>query len=247
MDNAMMREFVFNVMFNLERAVATIINFLLPQVCVVCKAKAESNLCVRCRTKLPRINYGCTCCGRELSQNALICGECLKHPPPFTHTIAPFFYAPPIDQLIIALKFHGHLLNAKLLGELLAEHLSTYYRNHPKPELIIPVPLHRTRLQERGFNQALEIAKPIAKKLNLPLERYHCKRIKNTAAQTSLTAEERHANVKKAFLIAGKIPAHIAVIDDVVTTGSTIVEFCKALRCSGAITIDVWCCAKSGF
>lgn len=221
------------------------LKFLLPQVCVVCKAKAESHLCVGCRTKLPRINYGCVRCGRELTQNALICGECLKHPPPFARTIAPFFYAAPIDQLIIALKFHGRLLHAKLLGELLAEHLTEYYRDHPKPELIIPMPLHKTRLQERGFNQALEIAKPIAKKLNVPLERYHCKRIKNTAAQTSLTADERRVNVKKAFAVAHTMPAHIAVIDDVITTGSTITEFCKVLRHSGAVTIDVWCCARS--
>lgn len=223
------------------------LDFLLPQACVACKAKAESNLCVDCRTKLPRINYACTRCGRELSQNALICGECLKYPPPFTRTIVPFFYASPIDQLVIGLKFHGHLLNAKLLGELLAENVVESYRDCPKPEIIIPVPLHKARLQERGFNQALEIAKPLAKKLDLPLARYNCKRIKNTAAQTSLTAAERHANVKKAFLVAGKIPAHIAVIDDVVTTGSTIVEFCKVLRQAGAITIDVWCCARSGF
>lgn len=221
------------------------LDFLLPQVCVVCKAKAENNLCAECRAQLPRINYGCARCGRELSQNALICGKCLTHPPPFTRTIAPFFYAAPIDQLVIALKFHGHLLNAKLLGELLAENVVENYRDCPKPELIIPVPLHKTRLKERGFNQALEIAKPVAKKLNVPLGRYHCKRIKNTAAQTSLTADERRVNVKKAFAVTHKMPAHIAVIDDVITTGSTITECCKALRRKGAATIDVWCCARS--
>ena len=195
--------------------------------------------------KLPRINYGCECCGRELAKNATICGECLNHPTPFTHTIAPFHYAEPIDKFIIALKFHGQLLYAKLLGELLAERLIEYYKNTAEPEIIIPIPLHTQRLKERGFNQALEIAKPIAKKLQLPLERYHCQRVKNTAAQTTLTAKERRHNVKQAFGVNKKLPEHVAVIDDVITTGSTMTEFCKTLKKSGTIIIDVWCCARS--
>lgn len=223
------------------------LNFLLPQVCVVCKTKTLSNLCPKCRAKLPRINHGCECCGRELALGGLICGACLNHPPPFTRTITPFFYAAPIDQLIIALKFHGRLLNAQVLGELLAEYLIAYYRLHPKPALIIPVPLYKTRLKERGYNQALEIVKPSAKKLALPIARYNCQRIKNTTMQTLLTADERRMNVKKAFIVTQPLPAHIAVIDDVITTGSTITEFCKVLRKSGAATIDVWCCARSKF
>lgn len=223
-----------------------VVNFLLPQVCVLCQEKSHERLCANCKKILPKINCCCKRCGRELPQPAEICGTCLRETPPFSRTVAPFHYAAPMDRFIIALKFNRQLIYAKLLGDLLAEDLIKYYEKNPKPAVIIPVPLHAERLCERGYNQALEIAKPIAKALKIPVERYSCKRIKNTAAQTGLSAKERRQNVKQAFAVNHKISEHVAVIDDVITTGSTITEFCKVLRQAGANKIDVWCCVRSG-
>jgi len=222
-----------------------IINFLLPQVCVKCQKQIGSNLCENCKKTLPLIDYGCRICGQKLTTAELLCGACLNHSPPFTQTIAPYVYAEPLDQFIINLKFHGRLLYAKILGELLSEHLAKYYKTHAQPAAIVPMPLHKKRLKERGFNQALEIAWPIVKQLKIPILRYHCERVKNTVAQTSLNAKERQHNVKQAFRVNRELPSHIAVIDDVITTGSTMQEFCKTLKKSGVATIDVWCCARS--
>jgi len=225
---------------------SNILDFFLPQVCVQCHTRTRGLLCDTCQQQLPWIKHSCQRCGRELIADGPWCGACLQQTPSFACTIAPFSYTAPVSDFIIALKFHGKLLYAKLLSDFLATQLINYYQAHPKPSLIIPVPLHKARLAERGFNQALEIAKPIAKKLKIPLERHNCRRVKNTLAQTLLNADERRINIKKAFVVKKTIPSHIAVIDDVITTGSTINEFCLALRQAGATTIDVWCCARAG-
>jgi ComF family protein len=115
-----------------------------------------------------------------------------------------------------------------------------------KPEWIIPVPLHAERLRERGYNQALEIARPIAKKLQIPLQTRYCTRILPTLAQASMTAEERRRNMKNAFAVEELFQArHVAIVDDVLTTGSTVSEFARMLKKSGVARVDVWCCART--
>jgi len=220
-------------------------DFILPQCCVLCGAKATNKICETCIATLPRIQEHCACCGTALEYFAHQCGECLKNPPPFTRTIAAFHYTHPVSDLIIALKFCERLLYAELCGQLLAQQLLVHYQGKNKPSLIFPVPLHKKRLCERGYNQALEIARPIAQELKLPLAKYHTHRIKNTMAQTTLNAIERHKNVKHAFVITEKVPMHVAVIDDVITTGSTVREFCRVLKQAGAKEIDVWCVARA--
>jgi ComF family protein len=144
------------------------------------------------------------------------------------------------------LKFHENLVNARLLGELMAAAIQQWYRNHPLPDLLIPVPLHPQRLKERGFNQALEISRPIAKTLKIKLDIHHCLRIKNTAAQAQQQAEHRPQNLRNAFQITTDYTGlTIAILDDVTTTGSTLNSFAKALKKAGASQIHVWCVAKS--
>lgn len=230
-----------------------ITSWLLPYVCILCKQSSDQfrDLCYDCQLKLPLLTYGCDKCAIPLPQSnlTLTCGYCLNQSPPFDSTHALFLYQPPITKLVLALKFSHSLVNARILGELLADAIKTdWYQCKPVPDLIIPVPLHPERLKERGFNQALELARPISKLLKIPVDTYSCRRIKNTAAQATLSGVERQKNIKAAFEVIKPLKnQHIAVIDDVITTGHTIREFCGLLKKNGAKRIDVWCCARPLF
>ncbi len=198
---------------------------LFPGTCVLCQLPSDrhKDLCQTCENFLPWI-------GEENTNDI------------FTL----FRYEEPIDHLITQLKFNHKLIYAKILGNLMAEKLSQHYQNNKLPELIIPMPLHKKRLKERGFNQAIEIAKPIAKKLGIPIDRKSCQRVKHTEAQSLIPAAKRHKNIANAFELNGNLTAkHIAILDDVTTTGSTIKELKTTLQDSGISNIDVWCCAKT--
>ncbi len=225
-------------------------NWLLPNFCLFCKQPVgDKSLCEACCQNLPWQSYACRQCGQTLTTSNvdIRCGECLKNPPVYDSTICLFHYANPIDTLILALKFGGNLIYAKLLGELMQEKIEAWYKHHDKPDCIIPIPLHRKRLQERGFNQALEIIKPVAKRMNISLELDLCKRKLNTAAQSSAaSAAVRKRNIKNAFWISPAFQAnHVAVVDDVITTGQTVAEFSRLLKKAGVRQIDVWCCART--
>jgi ComF family protein len=222
----------------------------LPHVCIFCKTISDrkQDLCQACLRELPILSAGCIRCAIPLSaaEHALQCGQCLQHTPPFDRTHALFLYQPPITKLILDLKFQQALIHARLLGELLAEKiLHDWYQTKSLPSAIIPVPLHRERLKERGFNQALEIARPIAKALHLPMLVHGFIRKKHTIAQAKLPANQRRQNIRGAFVIEHDLKdQHVAVLDDVITTGNTIHEFCQMLKKQGARKIDVWCCAR---
>lgn len=222
---------------------------LLPTVCILCGCLTGhiQNICAHCFKELPSLTYGCIRCAQFLYSHDLLCGSCLKNPPPFDLTYALFPYQPPIIQLIIALKFRGQLTIAQTMGELLAHKIhSTWYATKKLPDLLIPVPLHPKRLRERGFNQALEIARPIAKSLNIPIDIHSVRRVKHTRAQSGLPANKREHNIANAFTAdANYKDLTIAVIDDVITTSHTIRELCKILKQNQAKSIHIWCCARS--
>jgi len=204
------------------------------------------DLCSVCEQKLPFLSNYCTRCACPISEEGAICGACLNLPPIALKTTVLFRYHPPIDQLIMSLKFQNNLINAKILGELFGSHLYDKYRKITKPEVIIPMPLHSKRLRERGYNQALELSRPIAKKLSLPIDAFSVIRKKNTLPQAQLSVNERQQNVRKAFCIIKSFNyRHVAIVDDVITTGNTIFELCKFLSDVGVQEIDIWCCAKS--
>ena len=227
------------------------IEWLLPHACLFCSQQTQTglDLCDPCVNDLPRIENPCLRCARMLSDSGLVCGYCLTKTPPFDCTHALFSYRPPITKLIMQLKFNHALANARVLGELMAEKIQhDWYAQKPLPDIIIPVPLHNKRLRERGFNQAVEIARPIAKKLQIPLEIKHCFRMKHTEAQATLLANDRLKNIRGAFFTHMDFSNKtIAVVDDVITTGQTMAEFCKTLKKAGAKRIDVWCCARAIF
>lgn len=227
------------------------VNKLLPPCCVLCHFPSDTtcNICSYCRNRLPAMPPHCAKCARFLpvSVNNGLCGRCLSQPPSFDQIHALFPYKAPVTHMMTRLKFQGELSHARAFGELLIQQIPFWYAAKPLPDMIIPVPLHPLRLRERGFNQALEIIKPVSRHLTLPIDISGSQRIRHTAAQSSLPAAKRQNNVAHAFAVTADYTGqHLAVVDDVITTGHTILEFCRVLRHQGARRLDVWCCARRG-
>ncbi|MDP1681155.1 MAG: ComF family protein [Burkholderiales bacterium] len=216
-------------------------HILFGQDCLLCAAASGAQmLCPACHASLPHITHACPRCAAPSASQ--VCGECLKHPPAFDRTRAALEYAFPTDKLIQALKYGGQLALAKLFGELLAEALA----DQARPEIILPMPLHPARLKMRGFNQALEIAKVIAKRLDIPLAPGLAQRVVDTTPQASLPIDTRHKNVKGAFACDQDLHGqHIVVVDDVMTSGATLHELSKSLKRAGAAQVDVWVVARA--
>lgn len=222
-------------------------SWLYPNRCILCGAHGDDglDLCADCRAELPYNHSACPRCGLPLpdDQPPLVCGHCLRHPPRYARTLTLCRYASPTDHLIKQLKFQGKLSHARLLGELLGAQLAQ--RVETPPQRIIPVPLHRTRLRERGFNQSVELARPIATRFGIPIDVSSCVRVRATPAQSTLPAAQRKANVRNAFEIRRRIPArHVAILDDVITTGHTVNEMTRALRRAGVQVVEVWAVAR---
>ena len=225
-------------------------SLILPPSCVLCGERGQApilDLCRPCAQDLSLNLHACHQCAAPLAgpvADALICGRCLRQPPRFDRAFVPFRYTYPLDQLIRAFKYRGILSYGRVLGSLLAERLSA--RQMPTPELIVPVPLYPSRQRERGFNQASELARPISQSLNVPFDERLCRRIRATADQTELDARSRRRNVRRAFEVTGKIGLrHVAVLDDVLTTGSTANEVTRVLKRAGVETVEIWAVARA--
>jgi len=218
-----------------------IIQPFLRQDCVLCKAASGAHmLCPACYADLPRIANACPQCAAPSGGER--CGSCLTHPPAYDRALAALDYTFPVDKLIQTLKYGHQLALAHLLGELTAVKL----RPQLRPDSILPMPLHPARLRERGFNQAHEIAKVIAKKSGLALDPRLATRIVNTPPQAALALDARLKNVKGAFACSHDVKnKHIALVDDVMTSGATLNELAKTLKQAGAREISVWVVARA--
>ncbi len=211
------------------------------------RGEAGLDLCRACRHDLPVIDCACLRCAIPLPASHRhhgLCGPCQRQPPAFERCLAPFAYQAPLDHLLQDLKFNRRLALARTLGQLMAQWLAG--QAPPLPGRLMPVPLHPARLRERGFNQSLELARPIARRLGLPLDIHGCQRLRNTPPQAGLSARQRHGNLKGAFGVKGTMAGHVAIIDDVMTTGDTVQELARTLRKAGAERVDVWVCARAG-
>lgn len=222
--------------------------YLMPPYCILCGAKGVKNrdLCEACYLELPKNTPRCYQCASDFtkSYSNVLCKNCLKNPPAFDETLAPFLHYRGIRYLILQLKFHNHHPSARLLGDLLTDYLE---KTAELPDCIIPVPLHKNRYRERGFNQSIEIAQRVSQRLNCPLDIHSCIRHRDTAHQVGLTGEQRNENIKNAFSISPHFKAkHVAIIDDVMTTGSTVHELALALKIAGCHRVQIWVCAKAG-
>lgn len=221
--------------------------WLYPPCCVLCGRPGSGgrDLCAGCYGDLPWVRGACTRCARPLHCAAdRLCGRCTRMPPPFAATIAPLRYRSPVDHLILGAKFGGRLQLTRLLGELLAE--AAGMCELPRPEALLPVPLHPQRQRVRGYNQAVELARPVSRTLGLPLLTGACRRVRATASQTRLDGRARRANLRGAFAVTGALGcAHVAIVDDVMTTGSTVAALAQALVGAGVRRVDVWCVARA--
>jgi ComF family protein len=213
----------------------------IPIPCALCGVEGRQGICPACSAQF--YNGNSKRCGRcalpfhAQESDSVICGACFRQPPGFDATIAATDYAPPTDQLVLALKFGAQLAYAALFGEML--HSALRQRQIELPQLLIAVPLGPQRLAERGFNQALEIAKPLAHLLQIPLDKRLVLRTRDTAAQALLPPEERRNNMRRAFTVSSQSidrlrGCHIGVVDDVMTTGETLNELASTLKRFGA-------------
>jgi ComF family protein len=221
---------------------------LLPPICILCgnQGMADLDLCAFCYRHLPHNTHCCPQCAEALDVNtpaSSVCQRCTHGKPAYDCSYAPFLHQGTPRFLIASLKFSAHYKNARLLGHLMAD----YLRQHAQqPELIIPIPLYKARYSERGFNQSIEIARTVAKQLALPLDVTSCVRQRDTGHQAALTAKKRRHNIKNAFALIKPINAcHVAIVDDVMTTGSTVHELAAVLKTAGVRQVDVWVGARA--
>ncbi|WP_435607198.1 ComF family protein [Pseudomonas knackmussii] len=219
--------------------------------CRLCGGVAHGSdlpLCAGCEADLPWLSGRCPRCALPLPTHGLDCGGCLRRPPAFAHTEAPWHYGFPLDSLIPAFKHHGDRPMGRLLGSLLARHLQhSYSEGLAVPDLLLPVPLSARRQRQRGFNQAQLLARWLARDLRLayadPL-----RRVLDTPPQQGLDAAARKRNLRHAFTVdnpASLRGRHLALVDDVLTTGTTADTLSALLLRAGARRVDVYCLART--
>lgn len=236
------------------RSITQILRRHLPVACIICgrAAQAEYSICHYCEDALPRLSDCCARCGIELrgmSSEDASCNSCLVSPPGFHHCRAALPYASPIDKLIASFKFRARFDVGYSLSRVLASEFDAYYGAH-KPDVLLPVPLHRQRQRTRGFNQALEICRVLSALCDIPVCHSLLVKTRNTLAQTAMTsAPARKANLRGAFALQkSKIledVTHIALVDDVVTTMATVETISRLLQSQLECRIDVWCLARA--
>jgi ComF family protein len=214
---------------------------LLPQDCFLCGAAAgDALLCGPCATTLPRLPEGrCPVCA-ESAGGGTVCGACQGHPPAFAATVAAFRYTHPVDKLVQALKYRHRLA--------IADHFAAAMLVGPTPpgDLLVPVPLSTVRLRERGFNQALEIARRLAHGSGLPLELAGVSRQRDTLPQAMLPWKERRRNIHNAFACTADLAGReVIVVDDVMTSGATLAELAATLKAAGAARVRNWVAARA--
>ncbi|HED12460.1 MAG TPA: ComF family protein [Gammaproteobacteria bacterium] len=190
-----------------------------------------------------------------MTHGSLLCGHCQYQAPPITRCIAAFRYQEPIAKLIQLAKYRSRLDILTGLGLQLAEVIIQHQHAvecSPGeneclwPQALIPVPLHYRRLCYRGYNQSVELARVLSRQLNLPLLRHSSRRIRPTTTQTRLDTRQRRNNIRHAFRVNSKRPLkHVAIIDDVMTSGQTVYELAKTLRNSGVHRVDAWVLARA--
>lgn len=219
-----------------------------PARCYLCHGRCGTGmLCGACRELLPGPRTACQRCGRGLARPAPVCGACLSRPPPYDSLCCPMEYRFPVDQLIQALKFNADLVAGRLLARFLIEELAV--RNNTLPMVILPVPLHPKRQRSRGFNQSGEIARHLGRALSLPVMEDRLERWRHDPPQSGLGGLHRRRNVRGAYRMRDAktpMPESVALVDDVVTTGSTIDAATAVLKSAGVRRVEVWAVARAG-
>ncbi len=229
---------------NVGRLSTTLLgNILDPKLCPGCQHPTESRqiFCSGCYPRLLQVINPCHLCGLENQNDGDICATCLYDPPRWQHMIAPWQYRGLTRELLLQLKFSESLY---LANSLVSTVTGIFNNTDTHPEVLLPVPLHQNRLFERGFNQAYEIARILSAQLDIKLDCKTLTRIRDTEAQAGLSANQREKNILKAFSCGKTDYRHVAVVDDIVTTGSTANEITKTLHRAGVETVQIWGLAR---
>jgi ComF family protein len=231
----------------LKRAHAKIAASLCPPRCILCGRAGQGidvDLCAPCETELPFNLVHCGICSAPLQMSARsICGACLQRQPRFDASCIPFRFGYPIDHMVRRLKYGDVVAMGRVLGELFVRRMT---QSVAVPELLLPVPLAQRRFCERGYNQAIVLAEHIDKSMRIPLRTDLLVRTRETQVQAGLDQRARRRNIHDAFDLAAPLHVtHVAILDDVVTTGSTVNEIALVLKRAGAQRVDVWAIARA--
>ena len=228
---------------------------MLPNHCILCLVAISppALICATCNQSLPLNINPCRRCATPLPTGTppgQLCGFCHRHPPAFDRAVAPLIYANPANTLINHFKHQSHLHKGKALASILADQLSTQLTASDRPDYIAPVPLHWRRRFRRGFDQARWLTGFLARHIEVPVNDSLIKRQRSTQSQQGLSRRQRLQNLAKAFTVApSSRPAienrHIALVDDVITTGTTLDTLATLLKKQGAARVDIWCLART--
>jgi ComF family protein len=224
-----------------------LIHRLFPPSCLLCLGSGQApalDLCAGCESDLPRMARVCAICAAPLAGPAIACGACLARRPAFDAAFVPYRYEFPLVELIHRLKYGRQVAVARILGTLLGRRLAE--RGQPAVDALVPVPLHAAREARRGYNQAGEIARFAGQLLSLPVVRNLATRVRATEEQAALPAIVRRINVSGAFAVRDvAVPAAVAIVDDVLTTGSTADALARELKRAGCRRVEVWAVARA--
>jgi ComF family protein len=220
----------------------------VPTQCELCRGWDRERVCGACRARFAPPAARCERCALQVPPPASICGACLAAPPPYDAAITAFDYRHPWDTLIGRFKFHDALDLAAPFSRAVAD--AWHASGRPRPDRLVPVPLAAARLRERGYNQAWQIARPLARRLGCAAHAGLVRRLKDTPHQLALPPGERAANIRGAFAVErgrlGEVRGQrIAIVDDVMTTGATAAELARVLRDAGAAAVEVWVVART--
>lgn len=221
------------------------------QPCLLCGETTDTPqpICTPCESELPWLGDQCSICALPLPMAGLRCGQCATQPPAFERVLAPWAYDFPIDSLIARFKHQAKWPLGRLMGELLAQSLQHHFNEGLEPpDALVPVPLANRRLRQRGFNQASMLARWLSATLKIPCEEQLLRRVQDTPAQQALDARARRRNLRQAFAITPDAVLgnrHLALVDDVLTTGATAQALARLLLDAGAARVDVYCLART--
>lgn len=243
----------------LKKLILALQEHVIPPTCLLCSAGHTGDIaliCDPCRADLPFVGKSCRQCGISIEKAAnnsasatkqpVICGSCLKHPPPFSQSLVPLNYTMPINKLISEFKYRNKLINGRLLSQLLLQEIQTRYQNQKLPDLLLPVPLHWRRQFRRGYNQSQCVTSYLGTQLCIPVELRRIARTRRTPSQQGLNKQERQRNLKRAFTVKQPFKGEtVAIIDDVMTTGATCAEISRELLSAGAAEVHIWALART--
>lgn len=213
--------------------------------CLLCQVTCSERLCSDCHKDLPWLGESCCENCSEPLVSGKICGSCIKSKPAFDHCLSLFHYSGTVEWMIKHLKFHHGLIHGAVLGKLMADFLP-HREQFCRPDVILPVPLHLSRLKSRGYNQAYELARPIGRKLGVDISISAVERVLATSEQSGLPSRLRRKNVANAFKVKEDFSDMcVAIVDDVMTTGATVNAIAYELKKAKAQRVVVWSVARS--